>query len=427
MPRKEPYKPKGKGKKTTIGTRAWLTKHQDGRTKLDPEKMSRYQIVGKTPSGKLKLEIIINPYGFYEGVGKVNIEVSEEDWNKRFVIGKPKGVSDVKRKRKAAVGGEVRDVLGLRMVVGGDMRGVGGVVVNPKGVGRGSGEKKKKGKAAAKIQRAVRRRQLRKSKKKRAKIAEEVAKEEKFAPELRAELGKTKKLPIGFNVEVVGTGQDVFEPVSKPVKVWRKVPQEKGGGIGPELVYEEDVISGRKAEYEGRAKQPAVYKDITFRPARPGLGEPRDDRYFGKGYSTEEKRRIATARVGNRQLVIVDGDELGVGGTGYSGITRGKWRGQGYFIRDGWGKGLHKLVDGYSNWVWNKVVLLPDHSASGIFALTEAKLREEVNRRARGETPTDNPRFFRNLLRADRLHGFASTYNYHKASKDWRERGGSNI
>ena len=392
MPRKEPYKPKGKGKKTTIGTRAWLTKHQDGRTKLDPIKMSRYQIVGKTPSGKLKLEIVINPAGFYEGVGKVNIEVSEEDWNKRFVIGKPKGVKDVKRKRKA--------------------KEEGGVVVNPKGVGGGSGEKKKEGKAAAKIQRAVRRRQLRKSKKKRAKIAEEVAREEKFAPELRAELGKTKKLPIGFNVEVVGTGQDVFEPVDKPHTYEVK---EKG-------YWTRDVVPAFLAMPAQLGPERWVPPVITRETTQP----TRESETFGGRMSKEEKRRIATARVGNKQLVIVDGDEIGVGGTHHGGITRGKWRGQGHFIRDGWGKGLHKLVDGYSNWVWNKVVVLPDVGRTK-FALTEAKLREEVNRRARGETPTDNPRFFRNLLRADRLHGFASTYNYHKASKDWRERGGSNI
>ena len=174
MPRKEPYKPRGKGKKTGAGTRAWLTKHKDGRTKLPVEKMSRYQIVGKTPTGKLKIEIVVNKDGFMEGIGAPKNEISEEDWNKRFTVNAPKEVKNIERTRKKKNGG---------------------VVVNPKGVGKGSGQKKKEGKAAAKIQRAVRRR----LKRVKGKRAEQVAREEKYAPELREKLGKAKPTaaPLG--------------------------------------------------------------------------------------------------------------------------------------------------------------------------------------------------------------------------------------
>ena len=166
------YKPKGSKKKTSEGTRGWLSRMGDGKTKLPVDRMTRYQIVGRTPSGKLKLEIVVNKDGFFEGIGSPSITITEEEWNKRFTINAPKGVKDIQRTRKA-----------------GESQRKGGVVVNPKGAGGGSGEKKVQGKAAKKIQRAVRRKIEGVKRVRRRRVAEE----ELFAPGMREKLGKPKK------------------------------------------------------------------------------------------------------------------------------------------------------------------------------------------------------------------------------------------
>ena len=100
------YKPKGSKKKTSEGTRGWLSRMSDGKTKLPVDRMTRYQIVGRTTSGKLKLEIVVNKDGFFEGIGSPSITITEEEWNKRFTINAPKGVKDIQRTRKA---GEVKE------------------------------------------------------------------------------------------------------------------------------------------------------------------------------------------------------------------------------------------------------------------------------------------------------------------------------
>ena len=380
MPRKEGYKKKGKSKKSDVGTRAYVVKDQKG-NKLDGEKMSRYQVVGKTKSGKLQLEIVVSR-GRLQGIGSPTIEVSPERWNIQFAINPPKNYNP-DTSRKMEDGGKGKAVWWYK--------------------GRGGGEKKVQGKAAAKIQRAVRRR-LKGVKRVRA---EQVAKEEKFAPELRKQLGKTATVaPIGFNVEVVGTGQEAFEPVDKQVS--RKVKQ---GGYWVDEKGDSVFVS---SSTPGATYLPEYEKTVISKPSRTSAA-------FGMTMSDAEKRRIATARVGNKQLVLKED---------YNEIPK-----ESYFIRDGWGKGLHKLMAGYSNWIVNELTTLEQVSQQTRMAMTEKELRREVrgrvplathNRWIRSLERGDDPKFFRNLLRADRLHGFASTYNYNKASKDWRERGGSN-
>lgn len=357
------YKPKGKGKSVAEGTRAWLATHQDGKTKLPPDKQTRYQIVGKTPSGKLKIEIVVGKDGFMEGIGKPIMTIPEKDWKLRFRMN-PTDSKQVVRKRKKTNGGVV-------------MKGGTG--------GRGKGgrtDKVKQGKAATKIQKAVRR----KLKKVKAVRKEQVAREEKFAPELRAELGKT--LPRRWE------GGEFLEGTKAltELDLEREIRQREGKGRKKkeQAVLTKEELKDLLDQKEWEAKYGEPLEDEWGTPDPDAL---EIERWI-------EKHKPKKLREWEAERDKVKGPSLG--GTGFlnqEGMLR--WEQEHPEPRVDTG-------DGWTITISNDL---------------ESRARQAIKDRKMRAQPEST--YYRDLLRVDRLQQ-QPTYDYNRAAQNWRERGGVN-
>jgi len=368
------YKPKGKGKSVSVGTRAWLATHQDGKTRLPPDRQTRYQIVGKTPSGKLKIEIVVGKDGFMEGIGNPIMTIPEEDWKLRFRMN-PTDSKQVVRKRKKTNGGVV-------------MKGGTG--------GRGKSgrtEKVKQGKAATKIQRAVRR----KLKKVKAVRKEQVAREEKFAPELRAELGKT--LPRRWEGGEFLEGTKALTETDLKRELRRR--EGKGRKEKERMTKEElkDLID--QAEWEAKYGEPL--EDEWEKEER----EEKEIERWVMEHAPPEYREWKTkenAEIKRIQSQDLDGAE------------------KHHALHDWKDENPEPRIDAKdAPQGWGSLASYP------MGRILRHRAEEALRRRASAarRLAQPEPTYYRDLLRVDRLQQ-QPTYDYNRAAQDWRERGGAN-
>jgi len=368
------YKPKGKGKSVSVGTRAWLATHQDGKTRLPPDRQTRYQIVGKTPSGKLKIEIVVGKDGFMEGIGNPTRTIPEEEWKLRFRMN-PTDSKQVVRKRKKTNGGVV-------------MKGGTG--------GRGKGgrtEKVKQGKAATKIQRAVRR----KLKKVKAVRKEQVAREEKFAPGLREELGKT--LPRRWEGGEFLEGTKALTETDLKRELRRR--EGKGRKEKERMTKEElkDLID--QAEWEAKYGEPL--EDEWEKEER----EEKEIERWVMEHAPPEYREWKTkeeAEIKRIQSQDLDGAE------------------KHHALHDWKDENPEPRIDAKdAPQGWGSLASYP------MGRILRHRAEEALRRRASAarRLAQPEPTYYRDLLRVDRLQQ-QPTYDYNRAAQDWRERGGTN-
>jgi len=377
------YKPKGKGKSVSVGTRAWLATHQDGKTRLPPDRQTRYQIVGKTPSGKLKIEIVVGKDGFMEGIGNPTRTIPEEEWKLRFRMN-PTDSKQVVRKRKKTNGGVV-------------MKGGTG--------GRGKSgrtEKVKQGKAATKIQRAVRR----KLKKVKAVRKEQVAREEKFAPGLREELGKTLPRRWEGGEFLEGTKaltetdlkRELRRREGKGRKEKERMTKEELKDLIDQKEWEAKYGEPLEDEWEKEEREEKEIERWVMEHAPPEYRE----------WKKKEEAEIDRLEAPEVWFSMSDDDAA---------AELQKWKDENPEPRmdapGGWQGPLYPSAYPPKSYPMGKILRL--------------RAEEAIRRRAHAarRLAQPEPTYYRDLLRVDRLQQ-QPTYDYNRAAQDWRERGGTN-
>jgi hypothetical protein len=254
----------------------------------------------------------------------------------------------------------------------------GGVVMKGGTGGRGKGgrtEKVKQGKAATKIQRAVRR----KLKKVKAVRKEQVAREEKFAPELRAELGKT--LPRRWE------GGEFLE--------------------GTKALTETD-LKREIRQREGSVRQ----RNVPYVPRIPSVEWGAQDPDAIELERWIEKHKPKELREWEAERDKVKGPSLG--GTGYlnkEGMRQWEKEHPEPRVRTN----LPPQKDPKTGKVWWATITMSSD--------LEARARDAIKDRKMRAQPEST--YYRELLRVDRLQQ-QPTYDYNRAAQDWRERGGAN-